>query len=106
MAAQKAQKPMARSIEEAIRNGESRQAVYLATMKAARLLDATESARDARPLYTCVLEGIERLDSMDAAGDRKPAQETEGARVLRMVQEDWARRQAGAQEHVQQEAQG
>jgi hypothetical protein len=91
MAAQKAQKPMARSIEEAIRNGESRQAVYLATMKAARLLDATESARDARPLYSCVMEGIERPGSDEGgesaeAGEPQRGSATDGPRRVRPAQ--------------------
>lgn len=93
-----------KTIEQAIRDGDSREAVYLATMKAARLLDATESARDARPLYSCVMEGIERLEQMHAEETPKP--ESHSARVLRMVQEEYDQRRAAAQERMRQEAQG
>lgn len=58
MAAQKAEPDEnPKSIEKAIREGDCREAVLLATAKAARLLDSTESARDARPLYSCIMEG-------------------------------------------------
>lgn len=83
-----------KTIEQAIRDGNARDAVFLATMKAARLLDATESARDARPLYSCVLEGIDRLEQLDAAA--QPKTESKSARVLRMVQEEYDQRRAAA----------
>lgn len=94
MAAQKAvsdENP--KSIEKAIRDGDSREAVLLATAKAARLLDSTESARDARPLYSCIMEGVDRLAAMDA--ESRPKHESESARVLRMVMEDrWSKEKA------------
>lgn len=89
-----ASKTKPKMIEQAIRDGNTRDAVFLATMKAARLLDATESARDARPLYSCVLEGIDRLEQLDAAA--QPKTESKSARVLRMVQEEYDQRRAAA----------
>jgi hypothetical protein len=99
-----ASKTKPKTIEQAIRSGDSYAAVYLATMKAARLLDVTESARDARPLYSCVMEGIERLDQMKAESQPKP--ESHSAAVLRMVQEEYDQRRAAAQERMKREAQG
>lgn len=97
MAAQKAEPDEnPKSIEKAIREGDCREAVLLATAKAARLLDSTESARDARPLYSCIMEGVDRLAAIDT--ESRPKHESESARVLRMVMNDYEQRQRKASE--------
>lgn len=61
----------ARSIEEAIKRGDSLEAVRMATVKVARMLDrlpdSPARAREAAALYKCMTDGMERASKLNRA---------------------------------------